>query len=195
MSPYAAVLDRANKPGKADSVYRETLEMRRKLLGADHPEYAWTMFSYADFLLGNKRFADAAKWCREVLKLRGKTLPDTHMAVSTAMSVLGRSLDGLDSLAAGEYWLRESLRLRRETLPENHWLILSSESILGAHMVAARRFDEAAALLLPAERKLVEARGEEAPVVNDVRKRIVTLYKAWGKNDEAADWEAKLSGS
>ena len=195
MSPYAAVLDRANKPEKAESVYRETLEMRRKLLGADHPEYAWTMFSYADFLLGNKRFADAAKWCREVLKLRGKTLPDTHMAVSTAMSVLGRSLDGLDSLAAGEYWLRESLRLRRETLPEGHWLILSSESILGGHMVAARRFDEAAALLLPAERKLVDARGEDAPVVNDVRKRIVTLYKAWGKNDEAAEWEAKLSGS
>ena len=102
---------------------------------------------------------------------------------------------GLDSLAAGEYWLRESLRLRRETLPEGHWLILSSESILGGHMVAARRFDEAAALLLPAERKLVDARGEDAPVVNDVRKRIVTLYKAWGKNDEAAEWEAKLSGS
>jgi serine/threonine protein kinase/tetratricopeptide (TPR) repeat protein len=195
MSPYAAVLDRMNKVDKADSVYRETLDVRRKLLGADHPEYAWTMFSYADFLLGNRQFADAAKWCREVLKLRGKTLPDSHMAVSTAMSVLGRSLDGVDSLVAGEYWLRESLRLRKENLPEGNWLILSSESILGAHMVAAGRFEEGEALLLPAERKLVEARGEDAPVVNDVRKRIVALYKAWGKPADAAKWEAKLSGS
>jgi serine/threonine-protein kinase len=195
MSPYAAVLDRANKPEKADSVYRETLEMRRKLLGAEHPEYAWTMFSYADFLLGRNRYAEAAKWCREVLNLRGKTLPDSHMAVSTAMSVLGRSMDGMDSLADGEHWLRESLRLRKQSLPEGHWLILSSESILGAHMVVARRFEDAEALLLPAERKLVEARGEEAPVVNDVRKRIVALYKAWGKTAEAGKWEAKLSGS
>ena len=195
MSPYAAVLDRMNKPEKADSVYRETLAMRAKLLGVDHPDYAWTMFSYADFLLGRNRYADAARWCREVLKLRGKTLPETHPAIGTAMSVLGRSLDGLDSLEAGERWLRESLRLRKQSLPAGHWLILSSESILGAHMTAAGRFKEAEGLLLPAERKLVEARGEEAPVVNDVRKRIVALYKAWGKEDEALKWEAKLSHS
>ena len=192
MSPYAAVLDRANKPEKADSVYRATLDMRKKLLGADHPEYAWTMFSYADFLLGRNRFSEAATWCREVLKLRGKTLPDTHPAVATAMSVLGRSLDGLDSLSTGEYWLRESLRLRKQSLPAGHWLIYSSESILGAHMTAAHRFENAEALLLPAEKKLVEVRGEDAPVVNDVRKRIVALYKAWGKNAEAEKWERKL---
>jgi hypothetical protein len=111
------------------------------------------------------------------------------------MSVLGRSLDGLDSLEAGERWLRESLRLRKQSLPEGHWLVYSSESILGAHMTLARRFEDAEALLLPAEKKLVEARGEEAPVVNDVRKRIVALYKSWGKNAEAAKWEAKLSRS
>lgn len=195
MSPYAAVLDRLNKADKADSVYRETLAMRKQLLGAEHPDYAWTMFSYADFLLGRNRYAEAAKWCREVLKLRGKTLPETHPAIGTAMSVLGRSLDGLDSLDAGERWLRESLRLRRQSLPEGHWLIFSSESILGAHMTLARRFEDAEALLLPAEKKLVEARGEEAPVVNDVRKRIVALYKAWGKEAEAAKWTAKLSDS
>jgi serine/threonine-protein kinase len=192
MSPYAALLDRADKPVQADSVYRATLDMRRKLLGPDHPEYAWTMFSYADFLLGRKRYADAAMWSREVLKLRGKTLPDTHMAVSTAMSVLGRSLDGLDSLREGEYYLRESLRLRKQILPEGHWLIPSSESMLGAHMVAAGRFQEAEKLLLAAEKKLVEARGESAPVVGDARKRIVALYSAWGKPQEAAKWQAKL---
>ena len=36
---------------------------------------------------------------------------------------------------------------------------------------------------------------EKAPVVNDVRKRIVALYKAWGKEAEAGKWESKPSGS
>lgn len=195
MSPYAGVLAHLNKVDVADSVYRETLAMRRQLLGETHPEYAWTMFSYADFLLAHDRFAEAAAWCRKVLALRGTSIPDSHLAVSTAMGVLGRALDGLDSLSAGEHWLRESLRLRKQTLPAGHWLIHSSESILGAHMTLAGRYPEAETLLLTAERKLVEIRGEDAPVVNDVRKRIVALYKAWGKTDETAKWEAQVKGT
>ena len=193
MSPYASVLDRAGKFDQADSVFRATLDMRRKLLGADHPEFAWTMFSYADFLLSQKRYAEAAYWCREVLKLRGKSLPDTHMAVSTSMSVLGRSLDGMDSLSAGEALLRESLRIRKEILPEGHWVLASSESILGAHMTLTGNFTGAEALLLPAEKKLVELRGESAPVVKDARTRIVDLYTAWGNLDKAAQWQRKIS--
>ena len=116
-----------------------------------------------------------------------KTLPETHMAVSTALGVLGKALGPMDSLAAAEKYLRESLALRIKTLPEGHWLIASSESVLGAHFIFARRFADAEALLLPAEKKLVEARGNKAPVVADARGRIVRLYEAWGKPAEAAD--------
>ena len=192
LSPYATVLERAGKFAMADSVFRETIEMRRALLGAEHPEYAWTMFSYADFLMARERFAESARWCREVLKLRGKSLPDTHPAVGTAMSVLGRSLDGLDSLAEGEHWLRESLRVRKQALPAGHWLLYSSQSILGAHMVRARRFAEAEPMLLGAEQKLVEARGEKAPVVHDARTRIVALYVATGDTTKASAWRRRM---
>ena len=189
LSPYATVLERAGKVEKAGETYREALAIRRKLLGEDHPEYAWTMFNYADHLLGQKRYSEAAEWARKVVALRGKTLPDTHMALATAMGVLGRALGPMDSLAAGERYLRESLELRKKSLPEGHWAIASSESMLGAHLTLAKRFQEAEALLLPAEKKILEARGENATVVNDVRGRIVQLYTAWGKADEAAKWQ------
>jgi hypothetical protein len=98
----------------------------------------------------------------------------------------------VDSLAAGERYLRESLELRRKTLPNDHWLLASSESILGGHFVLARRFAEAEALLVAAEKKLVMARGEEAPVVADARGRLVALYKAWGKPAEADKWQKRI---
>jgi serine/threonine-protein kinase len=192
LSPYATVLERVGKVPQSDSVFLEVLAMRKKLLGPEHPEYAWTMFNYADLLLLQKRYAESARWSREVLNLRGKSLPETHMAVSTSMGVLGRALGRMDSLEAGERWLRESLALREKTLPAGHWLLASSESMLGAHFTLARRYAEAEALLLPAERKLVEARGAQARVVADARVRIVELYAAWGKADEAAQWQAKI---
>jgi serine/threonine-protein kinase len=192
LSPYATMLERAGKIAQSDSVFLEVLAMRRKLLGPEHPEYAWTMFNYADLLRLQKRYPEAASWAREVLKLRGKSLPETHMAVATSMGVLGRALDRMDSLEAGERWLRESLALRQKSLPERHWAISSSRSMIGEHLVLAGQFEEAEKVLLQAEKELVEKRGEDAPVVNDARIRIVELYTAWGKADEAGRWQAKL---
>ena len=190
LSPYASVLDRAGRTAEADSIYRAVIAMRRRLLGPEHPDYAWTLFNYADFHREHGRYAEAARWAREVLKLRGPSLPETHPAVATAMGVLGRALGRMDSLAAGERWLRESLALREKALPAGHWLLASSRSILGEHLALSGRFAEAEALMLPAERALVEIRGEDAPPVRDARARLAALYAAWGKPDEAARWQA-----
>ena len=50
-----------------------------------------------------------------------------------------------------------------------------------------------AGMLLASEAQLVAARGEEAPVVRDARKRLVALYERWGKADEARAWQAKVA--
>jgi hypothetical protein len=82
--------------------------------------------------------------------------------------------------------------LRKRNLPPGHWLLASSESALGENLVLARRFPEAERMLLSAESRLVESRGEKSPIVRDVRERIVALYDAWGKSEEAAKWRARL---
>ncbi|NOT09856.1 MAG: serine/threonine protein kinase [Gemmatimonadales bacterium] len=192
LSPLATVQERAGAVDRADSTFREALAMREKLLGPEHPDYAWTMFSYADHLLLVGRNAESAAWCRKVLALRGKTLSDAHPAVSTAMSLLGRALGRMDSLAAGGRWLRESLAVRQANFPKGHWLIASSESILGEHLVLEKRYAEAEQRLLASEQKLLAARGEEAPVMQDARNRLVRLYEAWGRPAQAEAWRARL---
>lgn len=177
LSPYASVLERAGRMDEADAVYLEVIAMRRKLLGAKHPDYAWTVFNYADSLVRRGRYEDGARYAREVLALRGKTLPDTHLAVSTAMAVLGRALGPMGELEEAERWLRESLELRKQTIPEGHWLIASSESVLGGHFVLAGRYDEAQQWLIASERKLVDALGEDSPVVHDARERMKELQR------------------
>ena len=192
LSPLATVQERAGAMDRAGSTFREALAMREKLLGPEHPDYAWTMFSYADHLMVVGRNAESAVWCRKVLALRGKSLQDAHPAISTAMGVLGRVLGRMDSLAEGGRWLRESLALRQAHFPKGHWLIASSESILGEHLVLEGKYAEAEQRLLASEQKLLAARGEDAPVIQDARSRIVKLYEAWGKQDEAERWRGRL---
>ncbi len=86
-----------------------------------------------------------------------------------ALDITKSAAPGRDSIDAAEKYLSEALALRKKNLPEGHWLVASSESVLGAHFTLAHRYREAENLLLPAERKLVEIRGEDAPVVGDAR--------------------------
>ncbi len=195
LSPLASMRERTAPFELADSTFRATIEMRRQLLGTEHPEYAWTLYTYADFLLRAGRYPDAARLAREVVALRHRSLGDAHPMVAASMTVLGRALDRLDSLAVGERWLRESLALRKTHLPENHWLIASTESMLGEHMTRVGRYADAEERLLASERRLVDLRGETAPIVVDARARLVDLYQAWGKPDLAAEWQAKRDRS
>ncbi|MBL8986326.1 MAG: serine/threonine protein kinase [Gemmatimonadetes bacterium] len=195
LSPLAAIQEWLGRFDAADSTYQAALAIRRRALGPEHPEYAWTMFSYADFLVNRGRPAEGAKWAREVLALRGRSLEDVHPAVSTAMSILGRALAAQDSLAAAEPWLRQALAIRRETFPPGHFAIPSSESILGDFLTTAGRYGEAETLLLSGEAGLVTARGESAPIVADARRRLVRLYQAWKRPDDAARWQAKLDAT
>ena len=111
------------------------------------------------------------------------------------MSILGRALAAQDSLAAAEPWLRQALAIRRETFPPGHFAIPSSESILGDFLTTAGRYGEAETLLLSGEAGLVTARGESAPIVADARRRLVRLYQAWKRPDDAARWQAKLDAT
>ena len=192
LSPLATIQAYEGLNERADSTFLATIEMRRQLLGDEHPDLAWTMFNFADHLRLTNRHQQAIFWSRKVLEMRGKSLQDEHPAVATAMGVLGRSLDQVDSIAEGERWLRESLALRRRNYPAGHFLISSAENILGEHYAIARKFDVAEPMLLTSEKALVASRGEGTQIVKDARGRIVRMYEAWGKPDEAARWRTKL---
>lgn len=56
-----------------------------------------------------------------------------------------------------------------------------------------KRYAEAEEVLLRTERELVAARGEGAPVIADARQRIVDLYTAWNRPQQAEEWRAKLA--
>lgn len=192
LSPYATALWFDGQTNRALAVYEEAIALRLATQGAEHPDYAWTVANYADSLIVTGQFERAEPLVREVLALRGKTLNDAHPMVAFAMALLGRTLGPLGRLDEAERWLRQSYALRQRNLPAGHWLLASSRSAIGGHLVLARRLAEAEPILLAAEHDLTAALGNDAPQVADARRRIVDLYVAWQRADEAAAWRAKV---
>ena len=75
---------------------------------------------------------------------------------------------------------------RRRIFPEDDWSVGATKSLLGASLIALARYSEAEAVLLEARRDLAAVSPPSRRDVHATITRLVDLYVAWGKHDEAA---------
>jgi hypothetical protein len=108
------------------------------------------------------------------------------------MLLMGRALGPLGQLDEAEDWMRKAIAVREKVLAKGDWRIASGRSILGGHLVLAKRFAEAETLLVDAERELAATLGNDSPIVTDSRQRLVGLYTAWNRPQDAARWQSQL---
>ncbi len=191
LSVRAGVLESLGRTEESSAAYREAMDVKRRILGPTHISYATTATNYVDHLILMKQWREAATVAREVLALRGKSLDDTTLPVQGCLIYLGRALAQLDSARAGEAYVREARALRGRSLPAGHWLLASSDGAIGEVITMAGRYAEAELLLLSAEKRLTEVRGEDAAPTRLARERLVELYRRWGKPVQMADWQRK----
>jgi len=192
LSVRAGVLESLGRMDESTDAYRAALDAQRRVVGPKHPAYATTAVNFTDHLMRVEQWRNAATLAREVLALRGSSLDGSSYPVQGALSHLGRALAHLDSAKAGEKLVREARALRTQSLPAGHWLIASMDGALGEVLTLDGRYAEAEQLLLAAELRVREVRGAESVAVADQRKRLVALYRRWGKPVEAATWQERL---
>ncbi|MBL0169567.1 MAG: serine/threonine protein kinase [Gemmatimonadaceae bacterium] len=189
----AGVLDMQGKTAAAESVFVRVLAQRKSLLGDQHPDYAYTLFSYAMNQMDLKKYQSAISACGQVLAFRGKTIPEAHPSVASCLQTMGRARDQLGDTTGGREALEESLALRRKHLPAGSWLVASSESVLGEHFTNVKDFATAERHLLPAAAVLAEQMSDASPRTQLALARLVALYDAWGKPDRAAQFRKRLT--
>ncbi len=105
---------------QAQPLLERSLEIRRRVLGAENPETLDSMNDLAGTLWREGRFAEAAKLSRETLETSRRVLgPDQHETLK-AMNILAVDLDEWGRYAEAEKLERETLDLQRRVLgPEN----------------------------------------------------------------------------
>jgi hypothetical protein len=94
-----------------------------------------------------------------------------------------------------ETYLRECLTIREKKLPDD-WVLFNTKSMLGGALAGQKKFQEAEPLLVEGYSGL-KARAAKIPPAAQPRlaeaiRRLVDLYTAWEKPEEAEKWRTEL---
>jgi eukaryotic-like serine/threonine-protein kinase len=143
---------------RADTLLTRTVEIRRRILGPEHPDTLMSMSNLALLLRDEGHYAEAEKLAREVVDVQRRILgpnhPDTLMSMSNLAVILWRE----GRFVEAEKLDRETLDIRRRILGPDHPDTLMSMNNL--------------AILLDEEGRYIEAEtlGREAL---DVQRRVL----------------------
>ena len=186
----------------AESGLRQSLALQRKTLGDRHPVVAATMNNIARVLREQRRFDEAATAQQEAIDLARAAYGTDHQLVAIYTINLGSVELARNHPAEAERLLREGLRIRskgagvvpvrRRTLREDDWSLGAARSLLGASLLAQHRYQEAEAALLAARRELEALPAAGGAEMKVALARLVELYVAWGKRDQAASYRTLL---
>src|SRR5262249_26300624 len=140
------------------------------------------------------RYREAEPLLRDVLARYRAKLPGSP-PLANLLGTVGFYLLEQSKWLESEPILRECLAIR-ETLQPDDWLTFNTRSMLGRSLLGQGKYAEAEPLIVSGYDGM-KAREQKIPGMAKNRlgaaaDRIVRLYEAWGKPDEADKWRRKV---
>jgi serine/threonine protein kinase/Tfp pilus assembly protein PilF len=184
-----ALLERGDL-GAAEPLLRESLAIRRKALGDEHPDVAQSLNNLAMLSAKKGDYESAESLHREALVVKRHVLGDEHPSVAITLLNLARSIQAQGAFEKAEPLYLEALAMERKLLGARHPLLGATLSGYGGCLTDMKRYREAEEKLLEAHGMLKALVGEQHERTRQTAERLVQLYRAWGKPDKAAEYEA-----
>jgi serine/threonine protein kinase len=198
----------AGRAEEAMQLREEKLRLQRNKLGSNHPDTLRSLNGLAVNYLMAKRSAEAEPLAREAVERQRKRVQAAQSAIvldhelsqlARCLSALGDSLTRNGKPAEAEPLLREGLTFREKKEPDA-WATFHIKALLGGALLGQKKYDVAAPLLADGFRGM---KTREARIPREQRKiylpealqRLIQLYVAWDKPDEAARWRKELEAA
>ncbi len=162
--------------------YERAFAVRQSMQGVSHPDTAACRNQLAIAYRLAGRAAEGAR-----LFDRNPNSP----AYASALAVQGSILLRQNKPAEAELKLRACLTLRQKIQPDD-WTTFDTKSLLGAALLEQKKFADAEPLLVSGYEGM-KARADSIPAedkshLKQALDRLITLYVAWGKEEQAMRW-------
>ncbi len=185
----------AGRLAEALPLYEQTWELMNVKLGREHPWTLGLMGDLAKAYLVADQPDKALPLCDQFIAgRRGQAKPDDP---TFAGQLAAMSLDLLKhrQYPAAETYLRECLTIREKKLPDD-WLLFNTKSLLGGALAGQKKFQEAEPLLVEGYSGMKDREANIPPAAQprlpEAIRRLVDLYTAWDRPEDAAKWQALL---
>ncbi len=191
----AAAYREAGRNTEAIAILEKAVPLEKTTMGPGHPETLIGMGQLAFAYEAAGRTADAIRVFEESVQLYRSKLGPDYPGTASSMNYLADLYLKTDRWQDAERLLRECLTLHEKHRPDN-WIRFHTMSQLGAALSGQKQYADAEPLLLQGYEGL---KSRESKILRPMKDnlisaaaRIVPFYEAWGKNDKASEWRAKL---
>jgi tetratricopeptide (TPR) repeat protein len=188
----ALVHDTSANYDEAEQLFREILQTSRKVFGQKDMITLLAVGNLAGVVKRAGRYEEAEPLYVEAFELRRQVLGEDHPYTIDSLRGLGLLRAELGRYEEAEKLLTESLERRRRVQGHEHVRTIHNMVRLGWVYTEQKRYSEAKALLLDAFELSNRVLGPHDQVTIGSIDKIIVLYKAWGKPEEAEKWRAKL---
>ena len=143
----ALAYDQAGDVARAEPLFRQVLELRKKRRGSGHPHVAETLGDLGWHLIRTKRYVEAETYLREALMTWQTKRPDDWITYQT-LSLLGESLSGQKKFAEAEPLLLsgyEGMKSRETKIPAplKDRLVQAGERVAKLYELTGRKAESA----------------------------------------------------
>ncbi|MBD2515453.1 tetratricopeptide repeat protein [Nostoc sp. FACHB-973] len=170
---------------EAEPLYQQALQLRKRLLGENHPAYATSLNNLAGIYKSTGQYSKAELLYQQALELRKRLLGENHADVVASLNNLALLYDEQGRYDEAEPLYLRSLEIAKSLLGENHpsfALILNNLALLYYHQ---GRYTEAEPLSQQAIELDKQFLGEENPDVATDLHNLGLIYRAQGRYNEA----------
>jgi eukaryotic-like serine/threonine-protein kinase len=180
---------------EAVKLWEVALPAARRSFAPGHPNTLIISDKLASAYEQFGRWPDAELLRREILSARRRFGAAAPPALSGDLAALGLVLIKQAKWAEAEAALRECLTIRERAIP-GAWPRFNAMSLLGEALLGSGKSAEAEPLIVGGYEGM-KAREETIPDpirfrLAEAAARVVPLYEAWGKPEQANAWKAKL---
>jgi serine/threonine-protein kinase len=170
---------------RAESLLRQSLEIRRRVLGLEHPDTLKTMRALAGTIGQAGRYADGEKISRETLDIERRVLGPEHPETLATMGQLAIDIDLQGRITEAEKLLQQTFDLQRRILGAKHLDTLATMDNMAWILMAEHRFPEAEKMQRDAIDLEREVQGPEHPDTAYAMNRLARILSLEDNYPEA----------
>ncbi|NJK49550.1 tetratricopeptide repeat protein [Candidatus Gracilibacteria bacterium] len=170
---------------EAEPLFQQALELRKRLLGENHPDVATSLNNLALLYKAQGRYAEAEPIYQQALELCKRLLGEDHPNLATSLSNLAKLYKAQERYSEAEPLFVQALELRKRLLGEDHPYSATSLNNLALLYYAQGRYAEAEPLYQQALELYKRLLGEDHPDVASSLNDLAELYRSQGRYSEA----------